>query len=105
MPQLTPSPFRSDQPFALRPRWIFPVDRPPIEGRIVTIAGGRIIAVGENVSGRPVHDLGDVALVPGLSIAYASWNSVCSSSRWASRELILQFGFSGWWRGGGSRGP
>jgi aminodeoxyfutalosine deaminase len=66
MPQLTPDPFRSDQQLALRARWVFPIDRPPIEGGIVTIAGGRIVAVGENTSGRPPHDLGDVALLPGL---------------------------------------
>jgi cytosine/adenosine deaminase-related metal-dependent hydrolase len=60
---LTPS---LSQPFALRARWVFPIDRPPIDGGIVTIAGGRIVAVGENTSGQPPLDLGDVALLPGL---------------------------------------
>jgi cytosine/adenosine deaminase-related metal-dependent hydrolase len=46
------------------------VDEPPIEGGIVTIAGGKIVAVGENVSGRPEQDLGDVALLPGLVNAH-----------------------------------
>src|SRR6266436_1132329 len=55
---------------ALRARWIIPIDRPPIEGGVVTIADGRIIAVGENASGQPPRDLGDVALLPGLVNAH-----------------------------------
>jgi aminodeoxyfutalosine deaminase len=55
---------------ALRARWVFPIDQPPIEGGVVTIAGGRIVAVGENQSGRPPRDLGDVALIPGLVNAH-----------------------------------
>jgi aminodeoxyfutalosine deaminase len=51
---------------ALRARWVIPVDQPPLEGGIVTVAGGRIVAVGENASGAPPRELGDVALVPGL---------------------------------------
>src|SRR5262245_43161177 len=56
--------------FAIRARWVYPVDRPPIDGGIVTIAAGRIVAVGENTSGQPPHDLGDVALIPGLMNAH-----------------------------------
>jgi cytosine/adenosine deaminase-related metal-dependent hydrolase len=55
---------------ALRARWVFPVDRPPIEGGIVTIAGGKIVAVGENRSAGPPRDLGDVALLPGFVNAH-----------------------------------
>ena len=33
---------------------------------MVTIAGDRIVAVGENLSGKPATDLGDVAMLPGL---------------------------------------
>jgi len=51
-------------------RWLIPVDRPPIEGGTVTLAGGRIVAVGENASGRPPRDLGDVAILPGLVNAH-----------------------------------
>lgn len=58
-------------PLALRARWVFPVDRPSIERGVVTIAGGRIVAVGQNASGTPTHDLGDVALLPGLVNAHA----------------------------------
>jgi aminodeoxyfutalosine deaminase len=55
---------------AVRARWVVPVDEPPIDGGIVTIAGGRIVAVGENASGKPARDLGDVALMPGLVNAH-----------------------------------
>jgi cytosine/adenosine deaminase-related metal-dependent hydrolase len=56
--------------YAIRARWVYPVDRPPLEGGIVTIAGGRIVSVGENTSGRPPRDLGDMALIPGLVNAH-----------------------------------
>src|SRR5262245_38949741 len=56
--------------YALRARWVFPVDRPPIEGGLVSIREGRIEAVGENTSGQPPHDLGDVTLLPGLINAH-----------------------------------
>lgn len=57
-------------PFALQARWIFPIDRPPIEGGFVTIAGGKVVAVGENQSNAPPRDLGDVALLPGFVNAH-----------------------------------
>ncbi len=60
----------SEKPLALRARWVMPVDQPPIEGGIVTIAAGKIVAVGENQSGSPPRDLGDVALLPGLVNAH-----------------------------------
>ena len=63
-------PSTSHTPIAVRARWVLPIDQPPIEGGIVTIAGGRIVAVGENCSGRPPRDLGDVALLPGLVNAH-----------------------------------
>ena len=56
--------------YALQARWIVPIDRPPIAGGIVSVADGRIVAVGENVSGRPPTDLGDVALLPGFVNAH-----------------------------------
>src|SRR5262245_6249966 len=55
---------------AFRARWVVPIDRPPIEDGVVTIAGGRIVALGENASARPARDLGDVALLPGLVNAH-----------------------------------
>jgi cytosine/adenosine deaminase-related metal-dependent hydrolase len=66
----TDSPHKPNDSLALRARWVFPVDQPPIEGGVVTIAGGRIVAVGENSSGQPPRDLGDVALIPGLVNAH-----------------------------------
>ena len=60
----------SQRPIAYRARWVFPVDQPPLDGGVVTVAGGRIVAVGENASGRPARDLGDVALLPGLVNAH-----------------------------------
>ena len=39
---------RPAEPIAYRARWLLPVDRPPIENGIVTIAGGRILAVGDD---------------------------------------------------------
>ena len=57
-------------PRALRARWVLPIDRPPIENGLVTLAGGQIVAVGENLSGQPPIDLGDVALLPGLINAH-----------------------------------
>jgi cytosine/adenosine deaminase-related metal-dependent hydrolase len=60
----------TDAPLAFRARWVFPIDRAPIEGGIVTIGGGRILAVGENASAGPPRDLGDVALLPGFVNAH-----------------------------------
>jgi aminodeoxyfutalosine deaminase len=57
-------------PRAVRARWVFPVERPPLEGGVITIAGDRIVAVAENASGAPPIDLGDVALLPGLVNAH-----------------------------------
>lgn len=63
-------PGSSASPLALRARWVFPVDQPPLEGGIVTVASGRILAVGDSKSARPPQDLGDVALLPGLINAH-----------------------------------
>jgi aminodeoxyfutalosine deaminase len=60
----------SSGPVAYRARWLLPVDRPPIEHGIVTLAAGKIVAVGENQSSSPQRDLGDVALLPGLVNAH-----------------------------------
>src|SRR5688500_13813832 len=64
------SPHKTTDPQALRERWVLPVDQPPLEGGIVTIAGGRNVSVGENPSGQPPRDLGDVALIPGFVNAH-----------------------------------
>jgi len=48
---------------------VLPIDRPPIDGGVVTITDGLIAAVGTSVEG-PVEDLGEVALLPGLVNAH-----------------------------------
>jgi cytosine/adenosine deaminase-related metal-dependent hydrolase len=57
---------------ALRGRYVFPVTSPPIADGVVTIDGGRIVAVGRqpSTSDRPVMDLGNVAILPGLINAH-----------------------------------
>jgi cytosine/adenosine deaminase-related metal-dependent hydrolase len=60
----------SKEPVSYRARWVVPVDQPPIEGGIVTVAGGRIVAVGKNEVGVVPRDVGDVALLPGLVNAH-----------------------------------
>ena len=60
----------SKQSVAYRARWVVPIDQPPIEGGIVTVAGGRIVAVGKNEVRVAPRDLGDVALLPGLVNAH-----------------------------------
>ena len=53
--------------FTLRARWVLPIDRPPVAGGYVSIADGRIAAVGSVDPGMgPVEDVGDVVLLPGL---------------------------------------
>jgi len=59
-----------DRSFALSAKYLFPVSSPPIEGGIVTIEDGRITAVGDNQSGKPPIDLGNVAIVPGFVNAH-----------------------------------
>ncbi|MHB8957213.1 MAG: amidohydrolase family protein [Pirellulaceae bacterium] len=63
---MTPVP----EPWALQARLVFPISAPPRRNCAVTIAGDRIVAVGENRSGGPVVDLGDVAILPGLINAH-----------------------------------
>ena len=53
-----------------RARFVIPVDRPPIPGGVVTVADGRIVAVGEKNADQSPRDLGDVALLPGLINAH-----------------------------------
>jgi cytosine/adenosine deaminase-related metal-dependent hydrolase len=60
----------ANEAVAYRARWVIPVDRPPIEGGVVTIAGRRIVEIGRNASSQPPRDLGDVALLPGFVNAH-----------------------------------
>jgi cytosine/adenosine deaminase-related metal-dependent hydrolase len=61
---------KSSETFALRARYLFPVDAPVIADAVITIERGRIVAVGENTSGRPPRDLGNAAILPGLVNAH-----------------------------------
>jgi cytosine/adenosine deaminase-related metal-dependent hydrolase len=54
---------------ALRARYVFPVDRPPIENGVVTIKDRLFFGVGR-FPGDLVTDLGDVAIIPGLVNAH-----------------------------------
>jgi cytosine/adenosine deaminase-related metal-dependent hydrolase len=56
--------------FVVRARWIFPVSSPPLAGGAVEIdASGRVLAVHREPPAG-AHDLGAVALVPGLVNAH-----------------------------------
>ena len=55
---------------AVRARWVFPVDAPPLKDGVVRVAGGRVISVKPFAAGEKVTDLGDVALLPGLVNAH-----------------------------------
>jgi aminodeoxyfutalosine deaminase len=57
--------------FALKARYLFPIDGPPIPDGVLTLADDRIVAVGENVFGDEPRDLGNVAVLPGLINAHA----------------------------------
>ena len=57
--------------YALKARYLFPIDGPPIPDGVLTLADDRIVAVGENVSGNVPRDLGNVAVLPGLINAHA----------------------------------
>ena len=56
--------------FAVRARWVLPIDGPPIHGGIVSVRDGRIEAVGRNTSGRAPPDFEHAALLPGLVNAH-----------------------------------
>jgi aminodeoxyfutalosine deaminase len=55
--------------YSLRARYLFPVAAPPLADACVTIAAGRIVAVGREPQG-DVIDLGNVAILPGLINAH-----------------------------------
>ena len=56
--------------YSLRARFVLPVGQPAIEGGWVTIEGDRIVAVGREAPPGEHHDLGDMALLPGLINAH-----------------------------------
>lgn len=54
----------------LKAKWIFPVDRPPIENGLIEIVDGLITAVRIAQPQEAATDLGDVAILPGLVNAH-----------------------------------
>lgn len=54
----------------LRARYVFPVTAEPIRDGTVTLQGERIAAVGQTSPQGEVHDLGNVAILPGLINAH-----------------------------------
>src|SRR5271166_6555734 len=61
---------RSDRPWTATARWIFPVDRPPLERGTLTVAGERIVAVEAAGKASADVDFGDAAIIPGLVNAH-----------------------------------
>ncbi len=57
--------------FAMKARWVFPVDRPPIENGLVEVVDGMITGVRTARHSDVAEDLGDVALLPGLVNVHA----------------------------------
>lgn len=55
---------------AVSARWVLPVSGAPVAGGWVSVADGRVDAVGRGSRPTGVRDLGDVALLPGLVNAH-----------------------------------
>jgi len=66
----TLTPLTTTPAFALQARYVFPVSGPPLANGVLTIAGERIVAVGQNVASQAPVDLGNVAILPGLANAH-----------------------------------
>jgi cytosine/adenosine deaminase-related metal-dependent hydrolase len=60
----------SREPICMTARWVFPVDRPPLEGGLITVGGQRILSVEPKGSRRPDIDFGQAAILPGLVNAH-----------------------------------
>ncbi len=58
------------EPQTYTARWVFPVAGPPLPGGTVTVRGDRIEAVSPKGERTPDHDLGNVAIIPGLVNAH-----------------------------------
>ena len=56
--------------WTLTARWVLPVESPPLERGLVTIADERILAVEPHGSRRDDLDLGNTAILPGLVNAH-----------------------------------
>lgn len=60
----------SQAPWTLTARWVFPVDRPPLERGLVTIQDDKIVAVEAHGTRQADVDLGNAAILPGLVNAH-----------------------------------
>jgi cytosine/adenosine deaminase-related metal-dependent hydrolase len=60
----------SNREWTLTARWVFPVDRPPLEHGTVTVCGDRLVSVDQQGQRQPDQDLGQVAVLPGLVNAH-----------------------------------
>lgn len=58
--------------YSLQARWVVPVSEPPINGGVVSVEDGRVVAVEspQAAQGGVREDLGDVVLMPGLVNAH-----------------------------------
>jgi aminodeoxyfutalosine deaminase len=61
---------RASSIWSLTARFIFPVDRPPLENGIVVIKGDRLLAIEPKNRRKADIDLGNVAVIPGLVNAH-----------------------------------
>ena len=60
-----------DAAFALKARYVFPLGAPPLADGVVTVRGGKIVAVGPAAGAAcDVEDLGNAAIVPGFVNAH-----------------------------------
>ena len=75
MPKLELPSYQAGRPTLLRARWVFPVVSEPIENGVLVIEDGLIsdIHVENSANSRDprIHDLGNVAIIPGLINAHA----------------------------------
>lgn len=67
---IDPLSFPSDS-YALKARWILPIEGAPIAGGVVSVEAGTIAAIGTDDPSRQLVDLGNVAILPGLVNAHA----------------------------------
>ncbi len=60
---------QTTEPYSLRAKYVFPIEQPPIDGGCITVAHGKIVAVGRQPQAA-CRDLGDVAILPSLINAH-----------------------------------
>ncbi len=89
-PALSPLSHSLSPSTALRARVVYPVAAPPIEGGVVVLQNGRIAEVGRRVPpGVTEHDLGNVALLPGLVNAHCHLEFSSRKTRLGKQGIAL----------------